>query len=206
MYQSFGKRFLDLFLSFCGILVLAIPMMLVAFAIKMDSKGPVLFRQIRMKKGEETFEILKFRSMATDTPKDVPTHLLGEATSFITPVGKFIRKTSLDELPQLFCILKGDMSVVGPRPCLPNQVDLREKRKENGSEQLLPGLTGWAQVNGRDELPIDIKAGFDGVYLEKISFFFDIKCIFLTVFRVLKSDGVQEGKIEKTVEEEADIS
>lgn len=202
MYKHYFKRLLDIILSILGLLFLVLPMVLVAIAIKIDSKGPVFFRQTRMGKNNREFEILKFRSMSTDTPKDVPTHLLGGATSFITPVGKFIRRTSLDELPQLFCILKGDMSVVGPRPCLPNQMDLREKRDENGSSLLLPGLTGWAQVNGRDELPNEIKAGFDGEYAEKIGFFFDIKCIFLTVFRVLKSDGVKEGAEEPRKEKE----
>lgn len=196
MYQRFFKRCLDIVLSLVGIVLLSIPMLCVAIAIKLDSKGPVYFRQMRMGKNNSEFEILKFRSMSTETPKDVPTHLLGDATSFITPVGKFIRKTSLDELPQLFCILKGDMSVVGPRPCLPNQTDLREKRTENGSDLLVPGLTGWAQVNGRDELPIDIKAGFDGEYAQNVNFFWDVKCIVLTVFKVLQSDGVKEGREE----------
>ncbi len=204
MYLRFFKRIIDIFLSLVGLIVLALPMVLVAVAIKMDSKGPILFKQKRVGRNETDFEIWKFRSMSTETPKDVPTHLLGEATSFITPVGKFIRKTSLDELPQLFCILKGDMAVVGPRPCLPSQTDLMEKRRENGSDKLLPGLTGWAQVNGRDELPIEVKAGYDGEYVQKISLFFDMKCIFLTVFKVLKSDGVQEGSQKTEVSSEAE--
>lgn len=193
MYLKFIKRILDIVLSICAILLLLVPMIIVAVAIKIETKGPALFKQNRIAKDNEQFTILKFRSMSNETPKDVPTHMLGEAESYITKVGAFIRKTSLDELPQLFCILKGDMSFVGPRPCLPNQLDLRELRDENGSSSLKPGLTGLAQISGRDELEIEIKAKFDGEYLEKVCFLFDVKCIFLTGLRVIKKEGIKEG-------------
>lgn len=202
MYKKFLKRLIDVILSLVGIVVLAIPMIVVAIIIKIDSKGPVLFKQVRVGKDKEAFTILKFRSMATDTPKDVPTHLLGGATSYITKFGAFMRKTSIDEFPQLFCILKGSMTIVGPRPCLFNQEDLMEERDKYGANSLKPGLTGWAQVNGRDELPIPIKAKFDGEYVEKMSFLFDIKCFLLTFIKVLKKDGVQEG----TKEEKEEVS
>lgn len=193
MYKKFLKRTIDIILSLVGIIILSVPMVLVAIAIKIDSKGPILFKQQRVGINKTTFTILKFRSMAFDTPKDVPTHLLTSATSYITKVGAFIRKTSLDELPQLFCILKGDMSVVGPRPCLENQIDLIKERDKYGANNIKPGLTGLAQISGRDELEISIKAKYDGEYIEKMNFLFDIKCIFLTALKVIKKDGVQEG-------------
>ena len=171
-------------------------MLIVAVAIKLDSPGPVLFKQQRVAEGrggKKLFYIYKFRTMRTDTPKDAPTHLLQGATSYITKVGGFLRKTSLDELPQLFNILKGEMSIIGPRPALWNQFDLIEERDKYGANEVKPGLTGWAQINGRDELKISVKAKLDGEYVENLSFLFDCKCFFGTVLSVLKSDGVVEG-------------
>jgi len=241
-YQNYIKRLIDILLSLLGIVVTIIPMLIIAIVIKLDSPGSVLFRQKRVGKGKKYFQILKFRTMRTDAPKDMPTHLLENPDSLITKSGKLLRKTSLDELPQLFNILKGDMSIVGPRPALWNQEDLIELRdsfkkshgrqfpRNNNPKQkntalqsnnqqgvelqpeqictahnifnsilitandLRPGLTGWAQVNGRDELPLEVKAAFDGEYLEKLSFKFDCKCFFKTITSVLKSDGVVEGK------------
>lgn len=193
MYCKNFKRVFDVGLSITSIFILLIPMIIVAIAIKLESKGSSVFKQERIGQNNTKFTIYKFRSMSIDTPKDVPTHLLGEANSHITKVGSFIRKTSLDELPQLFCILKGDMSFVGPRPCLPNQIDLITLRDENGASALKPGLTGLAQINGRDELEIDIKAKLDGEYVQKISFLFDLKCLIMTGVKVLKKDGVKEG-------------
>lgn len=205
MYKHFFKRFIDVVLSFIGIIVLAIPMMILALLIKMDSKGPVFFKQKRVGLHKKHFNILKFRSMRTDTPKDMPTHMLGNATSHITRVGGILRKLSLDELPQIFNIFVGQMSIIGPRPALWNQDDLITERDKYGANDIKPGLTGWAQINGRDELPIDVKARLDGEYVEKLSFWFDVKCFFGTIFSVLKSDGVVEGgtgEIEKKKEKE----
>lgn len=168
-------------------------MLIVALLTVTTSKGPALFRQNRVGAGKSIFMMYKFRSMRTDTPQNVPTHELTDPDRFITPVGRFIRKTSLDELPQLFNILAGHMSVIGPRPALPNQVDLIEERDKYGANDIRPGLTGWAQVNGRDELPIAVKAAYDGEYCRKMSFLFDVKCFFMTVGKVLSSDGVVEG-------------
>ena len=168
-------------------------MLIVALLIVTTSKGPALFRQNRVGAGKSVFMMYKFRSMRTDTPQNVPTHELTDPNRFITPVGRFIRKTSLDELPQLFNILAGHMSVIGPRPALPNQVDLLEERDKYGANDIRPGLTGWAQVNGRDELPIVVKAAYDGEYCKKMSFLFDLRCFFMTVGKVLSSDGVVEG-------------
>ena len=197
MYKRFVKRLLDLVLSGLAILVLAIPMLLVAIAIKIDDPGPVFFKQKRIardKNGEiQFFNILKYRSMKTSTPKDMPTHLLENPEQYITKVGGFLRKTSLDELPQIFNIFTGKMSVIGPRPALYNQLDLYGERAKYGANALTPGLTGWAQINGRDELEIDVKARLDGEYAEKISFLFDCRCFFGTIISVLKSDGVVEG-------------
>lgn len=170
-------------------------MLIVALLIVTTSKGPALFRQNRVGAGKSVFMMYKFRSMRTDTPQNVPTHELTDPNRFITPVGRFIRKTSLDELPQLFNILAGHMSVIGPRPALPNQIDLIEERDKYGANDIRPGLTGWAQVNGRDELPIDVKAAYDGEYCRKMSFLFDLKCFFMTVGKVLSSDGVVEGAV-----------
>ena len=193
MYIKFFKRFIDIVLSFIGIVVLAIPMVIIAIAIKLDSKGPVLFKQERMGIGRSKFKIYKYRSMYIDTPKNMPTHMLTNPDAYITKTGKFLRKTSLDEIPQLFNIFMGDMTIIGPRPALENQVDLLAERDKYGANDIKPGLTGWAQINGRDELPIDIKASLDGEYVEKMSFAFDVKCFFGTILSVLKSDGVVEG-------------
>ena len=194
MYQKYFKRGIDLFLSFCGIVVLSPLLLILAVIIKCTSKGPVLFKQKRIGKNDTHFMIYKFRTMYTDTPKDMPTHLLENPDAFITPIGHFLRKTSLDELPQLFNILKGDMAVVGPRPALRNQYDLIALRDENGSSTIRPGLTGLAQISGRDELEIPIKAKLDGQYAQKITFLEDVRILFATVFSVLRSEGVQEGK------------
>lgn len=194
MYQKYFKRGIDLFLSFCGIVVLSPLLLILAVIIKCTSKGPVLFKQKRIGKNDTHFMIYKFRTMYTDTPKDMPTHLLENPDAFITPIGHFLRKTSLDELPQLFNILKGDMAVVGPRPALWNQYDLIALRDENGSSTIRPGLTGLAQISGRDELEIPIKAKLDGQYAQKITFLEDVHILFATVFSVLRSEGVQEGK------------
>ena len=193
MYQKFGKRLIDLVLSGCAIIVLFPVLLLLMIAIKVDSPGPVFFRQKRVGIHKTHFGILKFRTMRIDTPRDCPTHLLENPDQWITKVGKFLRKTSLDELPQLFNIFCGQMSVIGPRPALWNQFDLIEERDKYGANDVMPGLTGWAQINGRDELPIDVKARFDGEYVEKLSFAFDCKCFFGTITSVLKSDGVVEG-------------
>ncbi len=193
MYKKFFKRFIDVVLSAIAIILLALPMIIVAVMIKIDSKGPVLFKQKRVGLHKKTFTILKFRSMSAQAPKDLPTHMLGENTSYITKVGAFIRKTSLDELPQLFNIFISQMSIIGPRPALWNQEDLISERDKYGANDIKPGLTGWAQINGRDELPIDVKAKLDGEYVKKLSFKFDVKCFFGTIKSVLKSDGVKEG-------------
>lgn len=187
------KRVLDVLLSGCGILILSPILGIVALAIKLESPGPVIFKQKRFGKNKEFFEIYKFRSMRTDTPKDLPTHLLNDPDRFITKTGRFIRKTSLDELPQLFNIFSGKMSVIGPRPALWNQVDLITERDKYHANDIRPGLTGWAQINGRDELEIPVKAKFDGEYVRKMSFLFDCKCFFGTVTSVLRHDGVVEG-------------
>jgi O-antigen biosynthesis protein WbqP len=193
IYQRYIKRILDFVLGLIGIVVLSLVFLLLIICIKLDSKGPVLFKQRRVGKGKSEFYILKFRTMKIDTPKDTPTHLLKDPESYITRVGKFMRKTSLDELPQIINILKGEMSIIGPRPCLWNQYDLIAERDKYGANDIYPGLTGWAQINGRDELPIEIKAKLDGEYVEKISFAFDVKCFFGTIVSILKHDGVIEG-------------
>jgi O-antigen biosynthesis protein WbqP len=168
-------------------------MLIIALAIKIDSKGPVFFTQKRVGKNKKLFTILKFRTMRTDTPHDAPTHELSDPTKWITKVGGFLRKTSLDELPQIFNIFVGQMSIIGPRPALWNQDDLIAERDKYGANDVKPGLTGWAQINGRDELEIPLKAKLDGEYVQKMGFFFDCKCFFGTIVSVLKSDGVVEG-------------
>ena len=193
MYQNFFKRLLAIVLSLLGLLCLGWLLILLSIAIKLDSPGPVLFRQKRVGLGKSHFHILKFRTMHIDTPKDMPTHLLSNPEQYITRVGKFLRKTSLDELPQLFNILKGDMAIIGPRPALWNQFDLIAERDKYGANDIRPGLTGWAQINGRDELEIDVKARLDGEYVERLSFLFDVKCFLGTITAVLRSDGVVEG-------------
>lgn len=193
------KRLFDFLMSLIAIIILSPVILIVALAVKFTSPGPMLFKQRRIGKDNIEFKIYKFRTMRIDTP-NVPTHLLENPEQWITPIGKFLRKTSLDELPQLFNILKGEMSIVGPRPALYNQLDLKEMRTEVGVHKLVPGLTGWAQINGRDEIPLSLKVNLDKEYLERKNFFFDIKIIFMTVLSVLKSDGVQEGKAENNNE------
>ena len=187
------KRTLDLILSFGACLVLSPALLLLCIAIKMDSRCPVLFKQKRVGIHKTYFPIYKFRTMRIDTPKDMPTHLLANPDQYITKVGHFLRKSSLDELPQLFNILKGDMSFVGPRPALWNQDDLVAERDKYGANDVLPGLTGWAQINGRDELEIPVKAKLDGEYVKRMSFAFDLRCFLGTFVSVLKADGVYDG-------------
>ena len=193
MYNKFFKRLIDLFLSTIGILVLALPMGIIALIIKITDPGPVFFKQKRIGVHKSIFNLYKFRSMKMCTPKDCPTHLLENPEQYITKIGKFLRKSSLDELPQLFNIWTGKMSIIGPRPALWNQDDLVAERDKYGANDVKPGLTGWAQINGRDELEIPVKAKLDGEYVEKMGFLFDCKCFFGTIASVLKSDGVVEG-------------
>lgn len=192
MYCKLVKRVIDFVMALAGIVVLS-PLLAVLALLVKTSPGPVLFKQKRVGKNKKLFEIYKFRSMYADTPQDVPTHLLKNPESRITPIGRFLRKSSLDELPQLFNILKGQMSVVGPRPALWNQDDLVAERDKYGANALVPGLTGYAQIHGRDELPIPLKAKLDGYYAQHVSFCLDVKIFFGTVFSVLRSDGVVEG-------------
>lgn len=208
MYQKYIKRVIDVVLSACGIVVLFPVWLILAVAIKIDDPGPILFKQKRIaqdKNGEKRyFQIFKYRSMKMCTPKDCPTHLLENPEQYITKVGGFLRKTSLDELPQIFNILFGQMSIIGPRPALWNQDDLYEERAKYGANGVKPGLTGWAQINGRDELEIDVKAKLDGEYVKRMSFAFDVKCFFGTITSVLKHEGVVEGgtgAMEKEKEE-----
>lgn len=187
------KRMIDILLSLVGLITLAPVFVILIILLKIDSRGPILFRQKRVGIHKSYFYILKFRTMRIDTPKDTPTHLLEEPDRWITRVGKFLRKTSLDELPQIVNILKGEMSIIGPRPALWNQYDLIEERDKYGANDVAPGLTGWAQINGRDELPIEVKARFDGEYVEKMGLIMDAKCFFGTIISVLKGNGVVEG-------------
>ncbi|KNY29640.1 sugar transferase [Pseudobacteroides cellulosolvens] len=196
------KRIFDFLFSIAAIVVLSPILLVLALIVKFTSKGPVIFSQRRIGKDKKEFDIYKFRSMYVDTPKDVPTHLLDKPDAFITPVGKFLRKTSLDELPQLFNILKGEMSFVGPRPALYNQYDLVELRDNVKANSIRPGITGWAQINGRDELPIPVKVEYDRYYVEKMSLFLDVKIILKTFTSVLLSKGVVEGKQEEVKEKE----
>lgn len=193
MYRKYGKRLLDILLSGCGIVVLSPVYLLVALAIVLDDPGPVFFRQKRVGIHKTHFQILKFRTMRMCTPHDVPTHLLDDPDQYITRVGRFLRKTSLDELPQIFQIFTGKMAVIGPRPALWNQYDLIEQRDLYGANDVRPGLTGWAQINGRDELPIAVKARLDGEYVKNLSFLFDCKCFLGSITAVLKHEGVVEG-------------
>lgn len=199
MYRYFFKRLIDVILSLLAIIILALPMLIIALIVKLDSPGPALFKQKRVGLHKTHFNILKFRSMRTDTPHDAPTHQLQGATSYITKVGAFLRKTSLDELPQLFNIFTGKMSIVGPRPALWNQDDLIAERDRYGANDVRPGLTGWAQINGRDELEIPVKAKLDGEYVTALNsgkckgFAMDLRCFFGTFLSVLRSDGVVEG-------------
>ena len=193
MYIRFFKRLIDIVLSAMALIVLSPVLLVLAIWIKLDSKGPVLFKQKRVGKNKTLFNILKFRTMRTDAPRDIPTHMLKDPEAFITKSGKFLRKTSLDELPQIWNIFVGQMSIIGPRPALWNQDDLIAERDKYGANDVLPGLTGWAQINGRDELEIDVKAKLDGEYVQKMSFAMDVKCFVGTIVSVLKHDGVVEG-------------
>lgn len=187
------KRLVDIVLSLVGMIVLSPLFLIIVILIKLDSEGPVFFKQKRVGKNKTHFDILKFRTMRIDTPKDTPTHLLENPDQYITRVGKFLRKTSLDELPQIWNIFVGDMSIIGPRPALWNQYDLIAERDKYGANDIRPGLTGWAQINGRDELPIEVKAKLDGEYVKNMGVMMDIKCFIGTIVSVLKSDGVVEG-------------
>lgn len=187
------KRISDFVLSLLGLIILSPLFLLLIIMIKIDSKGPILFKQKRVGRHKKHFNILKFRTMRIDTPKDTPTHLLKNPEQWITKVGRFLRKTSLDELPQIINILKGDMSIIGPRPALWNQYDLIEERDKRDCHKLYPGLTGYAQIHGRDELPIIEKAKLDGYYVKHMSLWLDIKIFFGTIFSIFKSEGVVEG-------------
>lgn len=187
------KKSIDTICALLGSIVLLPIFLILCLAIKIDSKGPILFKQKRVGIGKKHFYILKFRTMKIDTPKDMPTHMLVNPEQYITRVGKFLRKTSLDELPQIFNIIRGDMAIVGPRPALWNQYDLIEERDKYGANDILPGLTGWAQINGRDELEISVKAKLDGFYVKHMGFRMDIICFLRTILSVLKSEGVVEG-------------
>ena len=197
------KRLIDFLLSLAAIIILSPFFIIIAILIKSSSKGPVFFKQKRVGKDKNYFTIYKFRTMRTDTPKDMPTHMLNNAESYITKVGGFLRKTSLDELPQIINILKGDMSIIGPRPALWNQDDLIEERDKYGANNIRPGLTGLAQISGRDELEIPLKSKLDGEYVEKVSLLFDCKIFFSTIGKVFKHDGVVEGKKENCKDEES---
>lgn len=198
MYKNFFKRFFDIMISLAGIVILALPMLIIAIAIKIDDPGPVIFKQQRVGKNKKLFWLYKFRSMKVDTP-DIPTHLLTNPEQYISRIGKFLRKTSLDELPQIYNIFTGKMSIVGPRPALWNQDDLIAERDKYGANDVRPGLTGWAQINGRDELEIPVKAKLDGDYVDRLNsarlkgLAMDIRCFFGTFLSVLRSDGVVEG-------------
>ena len=187
------KRILGLLLSLLALVALSPLLLILSAIIRLTSPGPVFFRQRRVGIGKTHFMIYKFRTMRIDAPKDQPTHLLKDPSAYITPVGRFLRRSSLDELPQLLNIIKGEMAVVGPRPALWNQFDLIAERDKYGANDVRPGLTGWAQINGRDELPIDVKARLDGEYVRRMSFGFDLRCIVGTVVKVLRSEGVVEG-------------
>lgn len=192
MYPSI-KKVVDFILAMGSLIVLSPVFLVLIIVIKLDSKGPILFKQKRIGMHKTYFNILKFRTMRIDTPQDTPTHLLKNSEQYITKVGKILRKTSLDELPQILNILSGSMAFIGPRPALWNQYDLIAERDKYGANDIRPGLSGWAQINGRDELPIEIKAKLDGEYIEKMSFVFDLKCLFGTIASVLKGNGVVEG-------------
>ena len=204
MYRKFGKRLMDILLSGIALIPLSVVYLILAIAIKIDDPGPVFFRQKRIGIHKTHFHILKFRTMKMETPKDTPTHLLKNQEQYITRVGGFLRKYSLDELPQIIQIFTGDMSIVGPRPALWNQFDLIAERDKYGANDVRPGLTGWAQINGRDELPIDVKARLDGEYIQKMGFFFDIRCMLGTVLPMFTGAGVVEGGTGKLDEERKD--
>lgn len=193
MYKHLFKRILDVILSVTGILVFSLPMLAIVLMIKIEDPGPSLFKQKRVGCHKKHFNLLKFRSMRLNTPHDVPTHQLTNPEQYLLKCGKILRKYSLDELPQLFNIIKGDMSIIGPRPALWNQFDLIEERDKYGANDVMPGLTGWAQINGRDELEIPLKAKLDGDYVKKQCFCFDCRCFFGTISKVLLHEGVIEG-------------
>lgn len=203
MYKYFFKRLIDILFSLLGMIIFFVPMLIIAIAIKCDSRGPIFFKQKRIGKKKKYFNILKFRTMRVDTPHDAPTHKLKDPKKWITKVGGFLRKTSLDELPQIFNIFLGQMSIIGPRPALWNQNDLVAERDKYGANNIKPGLTGWAQINGRDELEISAKAKLDGEYVQKMGLFFDCKCFLGTIVSVLKSDGVVEGGTGEIHKEES---
>lgn len=204
MYKHFFKRIIDILLSLIGIVILIPLWLILSIAIFVTDPGPIFFTQKRVGKNKKIFKILKFRTMKTSTPHDMPTHLLENPEQYITKVGKFLRKTSLDELPQVFNIFASQMSIIGPRPALWNQDDLIAERDKYGANDVRPGLTGWAQINGRDELEIADKARLDGEYVERMSFLFDCKCFFGTIGSVLKHDGVVEGGTGEIHREEAE--
>lgn len=201
IYRTTIKRLLDIILSACGILLLSPLFLILMLAVYIDDPGPFFFRQKRVGIHQSTFYLWKFRSMKVSTPKDVPTHLLENPEQYITRVGRFLRKTSLDELSQIFQIFTGSMSIVGPRPALWNQFDLIEERDRYGANDVRPGLTGWAQINGRDELSIAEKARYDGEYVARLSFAFDVKCFFGTFGKVLRQEDVVEGAHDEKQEE-----
>ena len=198
MYKKFIKRCVDIILSFSGIILASWLYLIIIIAILIDDPGPVFFTQKRVGKNKKFFNLYKFRSMKMSTPHDIPTHLLENPEKYITRVGRFLRKSSLDEIPQLWNILKGDMSVIGPRPALWNQDDLIEERDKYSANDIRPGLSGWAQINGRDELAIEDKAKLDGEYVQKMSFLFDCRCFFGTAISALRGDGVIEGGTDNT--------
>lgn len=210
MYKAFIKRLIDIILSFIGMIVLTPIFIIIGIVIYVDDPGPIFFKQKRVGKDKSTFWLHKFRSMKVKTP-DIPTHMLENPEQYITRVGKIIRKLSIDELPQVYDILIGKMSIIGPRPALWSQDDLIFERDKYGANDVKPGLTGWAQINGRDELPIDIKAKFDGEYVEKlnrggfVAFFTDCKCFVGTILKVIKSDGVVEGSSAVNCEEKKEV-
>lgn len=207
MYVKGIKRCIDFILSFLALVVLFVPMLIITLFVKLDSKGPVLFAQKRVGKNKTFFQMYKFRTMYADTPGDVPTHLLENPNARITKVGSFLRRTSLDELPQIWNIFTGKMSIIGPRPALWNQDDLVAERDKYGANDLLPGLTGYAQVNGRDALPIPVKAELDGYYAKNVSFMLDLRIFFRTIGKVLGGSGVVEGRQGKertTMQREAE--
>ena len=193
LYARHLKRLLDVFFSLLGVILLSPVFLVIVLAIRFDSPGCILFRQKRVGRGKTLFSIYKFRTMRSDTPKDMPTHQLQDPARFITRVGRFLRKSSLDELPQIFNILKGEMSIIGPRPALWNQDDLVAERDKYGANDVRPGLTGWAQINGRDELEIPEKAKLDGEYVRRLSFAFDMRCFFGTIVSIFTGQGVVEG-------------
>lgn len=200
IYRRLLKRVIDVAAAVLGIIILSPLFLIIALVIKIETKGSAFFIQERVGKDKKLFQLYKFRTMLTEAPRDAPTHLLKNPDFFITKTGRFLRKTSLDELPQIFNILKGEMSMIGPRPALWNQYDLIEERDKYLANSIPPGLTGWAQINGRDELPIKKKAALDGEYLSKMGFFFDLKCFLRTVISVIKNEGVVEGDTDSLKE------